>query len=113
MMSTPDINKILALPCNRGCSIRGADMGRRSQVEGTPERLHLQRLRFVSGDYDTGGAYWGGGSESGSVWCAFSPDTTQNDPPIRVFVRGRNRAEARAAVLQALTGQGQGWSFFK
>ena len=107
----PNINKILALPSNKGCGPRGADMGRRSQLEGHPERLHLQRMRFVDGDYDTGGAYWGGGRDATPMWCAFSPDNTTNETPIRVFVRGRNREDAKQQVLAQLPGEG--WKFFR
>ena len=32
------------------------------EAQGEPEKLHLQRLRWVDGDYDTGGAYWGSGN---------------------------------------------------
>jgi len=106
---TPDINKILARPCNKACDAYGSSMGRRDQREGTPERLHLQKLRFVGGDYDTGGAYWGGGSKDGAIYCAFSPEDTENDVPIMVFVRARNREEAKHKIRDLLPGEG--WSF--
>lgn len=105
-----NINQILALPSNRAYNQYGANMGRRDQREGTPERLHLQRLRFVGGDYDTGGAYWGGGSKAGSIYCAFSPVDTENDFPIQVFVRAISREEAMAKVLSVL---GEGFSFLR
>src|SRR5581483_9116631 len=103
---TPDINKILARPCNCASDGYGSSMGRRDQREGTPECLHLQRLRFVDGDYDTGGAYWGGGSKDGAIYCAFSPEDTENDVPIMVFVRARNREEAKEKVLERLHREG-------
>ncbi len=109
---TPNINNILAQPANDASSSRGASMGRRNQIAGKPERLHLQRLRWVDGDYDTGGAYWGGGRGCPPVWCAFSPASTANDPPVRVFVRGCNRMEAKAAVLETLNRE-EGWTFFR
>jgi hypothetical protein len=52
------INKILALPVNKGYSSWGADMGRRNWVEGDPEKLHLQKVQFQDACYDAGGAYW-------------------------------------------------------
>jgi hypothetical protein len=110
MTRTIDINAILALPMNDAGSKYGADMGRSNQTEGTPERLHLQRLRFVDGDYDTGGAYWGGNSKAGCIYCAFSPEDTENEFPIRVFVRAIDRQEAKEKVLALLSGEG--WSFF-
>jgi hypothetical protein len=107
MTRTIDINKILALPTNKGCNQYGAVMGRRNQTEGTPERLHLQRLRMVEWAYDTGGAYWGMGTP---LYCAFSPEDTENEFPIRVFVRAINRGDAKLKVLALLPGEG--WSFF-
>ena len=83
-------------------------MGRRNQTEGTPERLHLQRIRFVDYDYDAGGAYWGGDSP---LYCAFSPATTQNATPIMVFVRAGSRHEAKQKVLAELPGKG--WGFVR
>ena len=105
-----NINQILALPANKGYSERGADMGRCNQKEGKPERLHLQRLRRTDGGcYDTGGAYWGQGYSE--VWCAFSPENTENEFPIRVFVWAKDRTEAKANVLEMLSGDG--WTFFR
>lgn len=103
-----NINKILALPCNKACSIRGADMGRRSQRDGQPERLHLQRL-YLHGDYDAGGAYWGY-TPGTAIYCAFSPETTENDIPIRVFVRAQSRKEAKEKILAELA---EGFSFLR
>lgn len=111
MRQTPDINKILARPANKGCSSRGAQMGRRNQRQGHPERLHLQRVQFVDGDYDTGGAYWGGGRDTLPLWCAFSPDDTTNEEPIMIFVRARNREEAKIKVDEELVEEG--FTFFQ
>ena len=102
-----NINQILALPVNKGCSERGADMGRRNQTQGKPERLHLQRLRFVDQCYDTGGAYWGAPE---NMYCAFSPRNTENDPPIRVFTRANNREHAKQEILELLS---EGFTFFR
>lgn len=111
---TPDINEILARPAHHASSQYGARMGRGNQTQGEPEKLHLQRMRFVDGDYDTGGAYWGGNSRAGVMYCAFSPDDTVNNPPVRVFVRAKNRADAKEAVLDELNAEeGDGWTFFK
>ena len=105
---TASINKILALPVNKGYSSWGADMGRRNWVEGDPEKLHLQKVQFQDACYDVGGAYWGGPA---NLYCAFSPDDTANENQIRVFVRAGNRTEAKERVLEALPGQG--WTFFR
>ena len=104
----PNINTILALPCNNASSRFGASMGRRSLCEGKPERLHLQRMRFVDQCYDVGGAYWGCPD---NVYCAFSPDNTENETPIRVFVRGKDREDAKRNVLEALGSVN--WTFFR
>ena len=104
----PNINKILALPCNNASSRFGASMGRCSQKEGNPERLHLQRMRFVDQCYDVGGAYWG---MPENVYCAFSADNTENESPIRVFVRGKDREDAKKNVLEALGSAG--WTFLR
>lgn len=98
MKKTPDINKILALPVNKGCSIYGAQMGRKNVV-GEPGRLYLQRLNFIDGDYDAGGAYWGGGS----IYCAFNDNTM-------FFVRAKNRKEAKSKLPAILESE---YGFFK
>ena len=87
-------------------------MGRRSSLKGTPERLHLQRLRFVDQAYDVGGAYWGMPAD---VWCAFSPDSTTNESPIRVYVRADSRAVAKKRVTELLCNANgaTGWQFFR
>ncbi len=94
-----DINEILKTAANNGASTYGAQMGRTNQRDGEPEALYLQKVRFVDGDYDTGGAYWGGGPGSAPLWCAFSPADTDNEDSIRIFVRAPTRAEAKAKVL--------------
>lgn len=43
----------------------GAPMGRqnRGDVNSTARRsVHLFRMQMIDGDYDVGGAYWGGGT---------------------------------------------------
>jgi hypothetical protein len=106
---TPDINKILALPVNKGCSKYGADMGRMSQTQGEPERLHLQKMRFVDGAYDTGGAYWGMGTP---LYCAFTQSFVNGeDESIRVFARANSRAEAKLKVLEMLPDGA--WTFYQ
>ena len=55
--------------------------------------MHLQRVRFIDGDYDLGGAYWGGGGEP--LFCAWAEDIEA-----RVFVRAKDRALAKRAVKE-------------
>lgn len=76
------------------CS-RGAPLGRSSygKAEDCQDRsIALFRVRFVDGDYDDGGAYWGGGIESGPLYCARFGDT------YRAFIRARNRIEAASRL---------------
>lgn len=101
-----DINKILARPAYNASSKYGSQMGRRNQNQGAPEALYLQRVRFVDGDYDAGGAYWGGGPRTQPLWCAFSPETTENEELVMVFVRAANREDAKASVLDELLEEG-------
>ena len=107
---TPNINKILREPRYSATSKYGAHMGRRNQSQGEPEALYLQRLQMVGGDYDTGGDYWGGWSEScGGMWCAFTTaEATENEFPVMVFVRAKSRQEAKQLVLEEL---GEEWEF--
>ena len=108
MSHTPNINKILALPVNKACSAWGADMGRSNAIpdNAIPERLYLQRVTFVDGCYDRGGAYWGGPAD---LWCAFSRKDSQNKTIIRIFVRADNRKHAAEEVSKLLPGTG--WRF--
>lgn len=84
-----------------GSSPRGAQMGRPNELPADPTapiRLRLTALRWVSGDYDQWGAYWGGGSGD-RVYCAWGDDVAW---PVRVFVRGATRYTAKAATRETL-----------
>jgi hypothetical protein len=86
----------LILP--NGSSRRGAQLGRGDVIpDDTPRRvrLRLQKLRWVDGDYDQGGAYWGGGTGK-DVWCAWQTTTA-----LRVFVW----AESRDKAIQNVRGR--------
>lgn len=69
----------------------GAPMGRRDDTQGEPTNLHLQRIRFVDGDYDEGGAYWGGGGKP--LYCAWNEE-------FHVFRRADSRDAAKAAITK-------------
>ena len=76
----------------------GAMMGRPTIVpENTtkPVKLHLHRVRLVDGDYDQGGAYWGGGFGLDPLFCAFGDG-------VQVFLRARHRTEAKAKIRHIL-----------
>ena len=87
---------------------RGARMGRSFilPVPGTIVKFRLYRLRFVDGDYDQGGAYWG---SPANVWRAVSIEqgswisnwdgSLQKDfKHYEVFVRANSREEAKQKV---------------
>lgn len=83
---------------NRVC--RGARMGRLDTLPEDPKapvKLRLERLKWYDGDYDAGGAYWGGGSGS-DIYCAWTPEGTE------VFVRAVNRHQAKTQVKAVLPG---------
>jgi hypothetical protein len=67
-------------------SQRGAPMGRPSF--GTPfgKTVSLFRVKLIDGDYDDGGAYWGG-FPSEPLYCARGDDYQD-------FVRAKTRKEA-------------------
>ena len=93
----------------------GAPMGRngstsldiREAIEqahgGKPPKLTLQRVP-MSGDYDTGGAYWGNGRDIAYVWRASDDISNATCDTIEVFVRAWTRAEAKAAVARLVPG---------
>ena len=75
-------------------SPRGAPMGRYSDpIEAFKGgRVQLRRISFVDGDYDPGGAYWGGGGPP--VWCAWGQSA--EGEPIVCYFRAADRKAAKA-----------------
>jgi hypothetical protein len=74
----------------------GAPMGRQNQMpdpDDAPVKLRLCRARWVDGDYDQGGAYWGGGGH-GDIYCGYSVRLG-----IRIYARGKSEGEAAAKIL--------------
>ena len=75
----------------------GAAMGRKDCVTEPdfPVKFNLVKLRWVSGDYDQGGAYWGnsGGTDIFHAW-GYGEEFEQE-----LFIRALTRKEAKAAVL--------------
>lgn len=70
----------------------GAPMGRYSVMDDDSAKVHLFRVKFVDGDYDDGGAYWGGGS---ALYCA-RDDAGQ----VQQFLRVRTREKAKAQLKE-------------
>ncbi len=90
-----EIDKIVP-PLSDVGSRYGAPMGRSNTLpddtgNAAPE-LYLQRLDFVDGDYDAGGAYWGGGIGD-FIWRAVS-----RAGDVELFVRARSRRGAVCKV---------------
>ena len=72
----------------------GAPMGRRSdKAEELTGRIHLRRVPLVDGDYDQGGAYWGGGRGTQPLFCAW------DDEGNVAYLRFNTRADAKDRIL--------------
>ncbi len=65
----------------------GAQMGRTNYCDNETAKVYLQAIFFQDGDYDLGGAYWGGGGEP--LWCAMD-----EDGDVLIFLRAPNREDA-------------------
>ncbi len=66
----------------------GAPMGRRS--DSLSGKVRLQRVPFVDGDYDPGGAYWGYVPGNG-LWCAWNAEGER-------YLRAPTREAAKAQL---------------
>lgn len=92
-----NINAILAAPEHSRSSPRGAPMGASDYMDAPESKLHLQRIRFVDGDYGPDGTYWGGGGPP--LWCAFTTEAPWPHVLVNcVYVRAKDRAAAVAEV---------------
>lgn len=79
----------------------GAPMGRRNNIPydiSTASKLHLVALKFVDGDYDKGGAYWGYNAGTSIYWAYGETETEQID----CFIRAKNRKEAKELVRKEI-----------
>lgn len=74
-------------------SIYGAPMGRAADsITDLIGRVHLRYVPFVDGDYDQGGAYWGGGRDTQPLFCAW------DDESHVVYFRAASREGAKAKL---------------
>ncbi len=107
---------------SNGSSQYGAQMGRRNALpesaaaRATPCRLRLVRLKWIDGDYDQGGAYWGATRITPGHWQtkgnAYTPAMDHvfratgeiGDECVEVFVRAVSREDAKAKVRESLSG---------
>jgi len=81
----------------KACSKYGADMGRSNCIPTTPCEMVIQQLQWVDGDYDQGGAYWGGPANKGTEYIWWAYDETGE---YEVFVRASDRAMAERGVRE-------------
>ena len=82
---------------------RGAPMGRSDTLPDDPSaavRLSVAPLRWIDGDYDEGGAYWGR-RPGESIYRAIG---VAGDTVVEVFVRATNRDDAKRRLLARLPG---------
>lgn len=80
----------------------GAPMGRRNYIPtdiNTVGKLHLEKLQWIDGDYDYGGAYWGCGGRGQNIYWAYG-DT--NAEQVDVFVRAVGRNQAKEMVREII-----------
>jgi len=79
-----------------GTSQWGAAMGRCDHITepDAPIKFHLVKLRWVDGDYDQGGAYWGCGDPIFHAW----GDGLEEEQ--EMFIRAPSRFHARLMVCK-------------
>lgn len=80
----------------------GAPMGRGDTMPGDTDAaiaLEIERLVWVDGDYDQGGAYWG---NSGDYIWRFTGD--DGEQQVEVFIRSKTEGEAVAQLHEKLPG---------
>lgn len=74
----------------------GAPMGRCSnkvqELATVNGKVHLQKVPFVDGCYDPGGAYWGGGTP---LFCAWGES---EDETVVVYLRAKDRETAKTLL---------------
>ena len=92
-------------PLRRACSQYGASMGRPDTLPDNPAapvRLSLVRLRWVDGDYDSGGAYWG--RVRGTWIFRALGDADDGETVAEVYVRADSRDAAKEKIRRRVPG---------
>jgi len=82
----------------------GAPMGRPQSLPENKKatgKLQLRRVKMIDGDYDEGGAYWGGGRNVLPLWHA-EGDLDGEKFTTRLFVRAGTRAAAKYLIREIL-----------
>lgn len=98
------MNTTTKLTLPNGSRQRGAQLGRRDTLpsdSAAPIKLRLTRLRWVDGDYDQFGAYWGRTNRD-YIYCARGEDAEHQE--VHKFARARTRDEAKLAILEDIHG---------
>jgi hypothetical protein len=93
------------LTLSNGSSPRGAQMGRPNNITALARamkkiKLQMVRLKWVDGDYDQGGAYWGRSIGDTDIYCAWGKDTQDN--LIQIFIRAFNQELAKEDIREVL-----------
>lgn len=99
-------------PLENGSSRRGAQMGRSNSFpdkfdpQAATPKLRLYRLRWVDGDYDEAGAYWGnsGGTSIFRAVVALPCPAQHYFGHVEIFVRSADRQAAKEAVREIIPG---------
>lgn len=79
----------------------GSNMGRRDVLpkdRSAPVKLQLEKLRWVDGDYDQWGAYWGNNGRD-HIYCGWGDC---GDIVVFIFTRASSRAHAKANIRRDL-----------
>ena len=77
---------------SNGSSRFGAQMGRCNELPAdvnAPIKLQMVKLKWVDGDFDEFGAYWGNSGDN--IYCAFTDN-------VKIFVRAKSRLGAKSMV---------------
>lgn len=90
----------------------GAQCGRMNNIPvrlNTPAKLHMERLRWISGDYDQGGCYWGRVwvNDKSIKWGTFKNSldvyyASSAEHGIEIFVRATSHKNAKKEVRKIL-----------
>ncbi len=115
----PALPRPPAMPrLSEGSSRYGAQMGRRNAIpesldaRAVPCLLRLVRLKWIDGDYDQAGAYWGatramhwrGPGARPVLDYVYRATGEIGAEAVEVFVRAVSRSDAKAKVRKTLTG---------
>ena len=95
------------LPFQQNVSSKfGAPMGRESDdLSDFRGKVHLRYVPFVDGDYDAGGAYWGGGMYTLPLYCLWDDEGHVH------YLRAATRDNAKGIVR--LSSGSEGIKFYR